>query len=198
MNQEQQLLVKAEELFLRYGIKSVSMDDIARELGISKKTLYQHVENKGDLVAKIGLRFLEQEVKDCEEIHKKSTDAIDEMLKIARNVIRHLRSLSSTTMYDLKKYYRETWQLFEQHNQQHIYAYIKANIERGQAEGIYRADADADIVARLYVGKSMLVTDEDVFPLQDYQRENLFEQYIQYHIRGIASADGLKLLDKRL
>ncbi len=198
MNQKEQILSGTETLFRRYGIKSVTMDDIARHLGISKKTLYQFVENKADLIDQIMTLHLEQEKVMVEEIHEKSVDAIDEILAIARHVIQQLRELSPSLMYDLQKYYKSNWDQMMQLHQVYIYDIIKGNIERGIKEGFYREDLNADIIAKLYVGKTMIVVDEDLFPLKNYNKENLFKEYIRYHIHGIASVKGLALFEKHV
>jgi AcrR family transcriptional regulator len=194
------ILQKALLLFFRYGLKSVTMDDIARELAISKKTLYQFFENKNDLLTQI--MEIENE-KDatitCQIIHK-SSDALDELLGHAQHAIGELSKLmsSSTMIYDFQKYYREIWSKFENEMNNRIYEGTKNNIERGIREGLYRADVDADIIAKLYVSKMMCFVDEDMFPSKKYDKVKLFKQYLIYHIHGIATAKGLKKLEERI
>lgn len=196
MDSKQQIIKTAESLFFRYGIKSISMDDVSRELGISKKTLYQYVTNKKELIDKVMQQSLEEEVRMMEVISRDSVDAIDEMLRVAKHVMGKMRQVHPGAMFDLQKYYRESWQLMEAFNQQFIYTMIKENIEKGQKEGFYRLDLHADIIAKLYVGKTLITVDENIFPLRKYNREELFREYIFYHIRGIASLKGLKQLEK--
>lgn len=196
METKSRIIQQAALLFLRYGLKSVSMDDIARELGVSKKTLYQSVENKADLVDQIISLHIESEKKMIKAIGKQAKDAIEELLLIAKHVTQMLRQTSPTVAYDLQKYYRKSWKLVETFNSNFIYDKIRKNINQGIEEGIYRKDINPDIIAKLYVGKTALVVDEDLFPLQEYNKENLFKQYISYHIHGIASPKGMKLLEK--
>jgi AcrR family transcriptional regulator len=190
------ILFRAEKLFLRYGFKSITMDDLANELGISKKTLYQHIDNKSDLVDKITEQYILRQKISMDEVSKNAKDAIHEMLLIAKHVIQLLRRMQPTTMYDLKKYYRESWMKIDSFHMIHVYQMIKANILKGIKEGLYREQADADIIAKLYVGKTMILTDETMFPLRDYDREKLFREYIKYHIHGIASAKGIEIFKK--
>lgn len=196
MSQKQQILEKAEEMYMKLGIKSVSMDDLARNLGISKKTIYQYVENKNDLVSAVVQCHIDEEKIVVLDILENSENAIDEMLKVAKYVISQLRKLSPTVVYDLKKYYRESWQMLERHDQEFVYNHIKTNIERGIKEELYSADVNTDIIARMYVSQNFSVVDEDIFPLQKYNREKLFEQFILYHIRGIACPKGLEVLEE--
>ncbi len=196
LNTETKKILSAiEQLFMRYGIKSVTMDDISKKLGISKKTLYQHITNKADLIHKIMHQHIEEEMKAMEQVRSQTTDAIAEMLGISRYVTQMLREMSPTTIYDLQKYYRKTWQMLESLHQKHFYQFIRMNLENGVKEGLYRNDFDPDIIAKLYVAKTLLVVDQEVFPLRDYNKEKLFEAFIEYHIHGIASAKGLKKLE---
>ena len=113
MDLKTQILEKAEDLFLRYGLKSVTMEDIARKLGVSKKTIYQYVDNKTDLISKIMLAHIEEEKAMMEAAKNSSEDAIGEMFAVARYALQQLRQLSPTLMYDLQKYYSNIWLLLQ-------------------------------------------------------------------------------------
>lgn len=192
--QEQEILVQAESLFLRFGVKSVTMDDLAREMGISKKTLYQFVENKADLINKVIRKHVEDEAACVRQLSTKAHNAIEEMLEVGKFAIQQLRRTSPTVVYDLKKYYRKSWELLESFHGKHVYETIRRNIQKGMEEGLYRPDLDPDIIARLYVGKTHLLVDETIFPLREYSREVLFNEFISYHLRGIVSESGARLL----
>lgn len=174
------------------------MDDIAREMGISKKTLYQYVSNKADLIEQIFQAHISEEKCMTESIRSTSSDAMEEMLRIGRYVVGKLRSISPTTVYDLRKYYGSIWKKMEAQMKQHVYGVISDNIERGIRQGIYRDELNPEIIARLYVGKSVLVADEDVFESGRYDLATLQQEYIRYHIYGIASEKGRQLLAKHL
>ena len=198
MRPNEKLLDKAADLFLRYGVKSISMDDLARELGVSKKTIYQQVENKNDLVGKVMARQIENKRCAMADIVADSADAVDEMVRIARHVLSTFRHLSQSTLYDLKKYYRNIWDNWEVFHKSHLYNEIKRNIEKGIEEGLYRPDLEPEIIARLYVAKAVALTDEDIFPSNTFPREMVFRQYTRYHMRGILSAEGLKRFEMYL
>ena len=120
------------------------------------------------------------------------------MLGISKYVTQMLREISPTTIYDLQKYYRPTWELVETLHKEHIYEFIKTNVEQGIKEGLYRDNFDPDIIAKFYVAKTILVVDQSIFPLRDYNKEQLFEAFMEYHIHGIASAKGLQKLEQYL
>lgn len=189
-----EILIGAKELFYRYGIKSVTMDDVARELGISKKTLYQHIDNKKDLIECIIDDHIVNEKHCLTEITGDAKDPVEQILMVARYVLKVLREVKPTAIYDLKKYYRDTWKRMDKFHLEYVYQMIKANIDEGMAQGLYRQNINSDIIAKLYVGKTMLLTDEQLFPMREYDRDTLFEEYITYHLRGIVSDKGLEKL----
>jgi TetR/AcrR family transcriptional regulator, cholesterol catabolism regulator len=177
---------------MRLGIKSLTMDDIARELGISKKTLYQHFENKSDLVYQMGQMHVDEECIMMRDTTGDSGDALDEMIRMVEWAKQELSLLTPGKIYELQKYYPETWKLFDDHSKKNIFNHIKQNIERGIKEGLYKPDINADIIAKLYVVNSKSIIDEELFPWKDFDRRALFTDFFNYHINGIATEKGLK------
>jgi AcrR family transcriptional regulator len=178
---------------MKYGIKSITMDDLARSLGVSKKTIYREVDNKEDLIRKVICMEMQESKADMEGVRNDSRDAIEEMVKMAKLIIQKTRSISPTTYYDLQKYYRNVWHQLEEMRVEYIYSKIRGNIEWGIEEGLYRKDVNAEIIAKLYIHKTRLMTDEEIFSLERYQRDELILQFISYHLHGIMSMKGLKL-----
>ncbi|MFT6148758.1 MAG: AcrR family transcriptional regulator, partial [Saprospiraceae bacterium] len=157
------IVEKSMELFMQYGLRSISMDDVARTLGISKKTLYQYVDNKADLIKKGMVKHIEEEKMILTEIHHSAENAIDEMIKTSQYVSQTLQKVNPSVIHDLQKYYQSSWELMESLHFQHTYFLIKKNIEKGIEEGFYREDVHADIVAKLYIGRIDLVVDKNLF-----------------------------------
>ncbi|MEZ4949358.1 MAG: TetR/AcrR family transcriptional regulator [Saprospiraceae bacterium] len=146
-DQKSQILTEAEKLFLRFGIKSVTMDYIAQNLGISKKTLYQIVDNKADLISKIVLNHVNKETQCINQISTEAENAISEMLNISRYNIQKLREISPVAVFEMQKYYRKSWEQIESLHREQIYKVIFENIEKGKKEGLYREEINSDIVA---------------------------------------------------
>jgi AcrR family transcriptional regulator len=192
------ILAKAFEMFKRYGIRSVTMDDIARELGISKKTLYQSVENKADLLEQIFRMHMREERAAMEEIRKATSDAVEEMLGIGRYVVEKVSGISPNMIYDLQKYYQPQWRQMKAEMQEHVYSVIIDNLQRGIEQGLYRRELSPTIVARLYVGKSLLATEEDTLQACQGDAGALHQELVLYHMYGIASARGRQLLEKHI
>lgn len=196
--QQDKWLRRTEELFLRYGIKSITMDDVARELGISKKTLYQFVENKDDLVAKVMDRHINEQCGMDEIIHRQATDAIDEMATVIKQVVSEMQRMKPNVIYELQKYHRDVWEKIQQFQWDHIYKVALENIEWGRRDGLYRTDFDADVAARFYINGSFAIFDDKVFPKPTYSFDQLFKEYILNYLHGIVSDKGRELLKSKL
>lgn len=187
---------KIADLFMRFGIKSVSMDDISRSLGISKKTLYLHTASKQDLVGKILDNYLCEEKEQISEIKERALDAIHELLLIANHVTEMLKKLSPNTLYDLRKYYGEHWSKMESDRHTMIYEDIKRNLDRGIEQGLYREDIDTDLLSSLYVRMATFIMDEKIVLKGSDRKVQLYREFIRYHIRGIATSKGIRLMNK--
>ncbi len=186
---------RIEQMFLRFGIKSVSMDDISQELGISKKTLYKLIPNKGKLVEQILQNFMAEEHARAAEIRQEARDPIHELVLIARHVTRMLRKISPTTLYDLRKYYREEWRAMEQERDDLIFQEIKRNLNTGVQAGLYRKDINIDLIATLYLRMGTYITDHEVLENHN-DNVHLYSEFVRYHIRGIATGTGMEILSR--
>ena len=198
MTTEEKILSDSKMLFMRYGIKSITMDDIAKHMGMSKKTIYQYVSNKEELLNKILTDHTAAETDAIHQIHQMAKDAIDEMIMIAKYVIKQLKGLSPNTIYDLQKYYQKSFKVWEAFHHEVVFNIVKSNIERGMSEGLYRSDLNARFISKVYIETTKLLTDEVTFPLFDKHFDDLYKQFIKYHIRGIVSDKGYKKLNNYL
>lgn len=195
---ELQILQQVEGLFMQYGVKSLTMDDVARHLSISKKTLYQYVSNKNELVQKALSRHIDREVKDMETICSSAPNAIDELFAISKHVSGTLKNVHPSIMYDLQKYYPEAWQAFDEYKMNYVYNCITANLERGIREGLYRDNLNVPIVGRIYIGRVDMLFDPKLFPAGRFNISDVYLELIRYHIRGIASKKGIDYLVKKV
>ncbi len=195
---QQKLLRVAHDLYMSLGIRSVSMDDVAREMGISKKTLYQLVENKEELV----LRVMEEDGRcDMEQLNRNlndSKDAIDEFVRNSRYFIRQMRQISPTTLRDLQKYYRHIWESQTKRHQLEFSQSVARNIERGMEEGLYRNDLHPQIIANFFAGSVMMMIDTNVFPATERPLADIIHQHAMYHFNGIVNAFGRERIEQYL
>ena len=192
MNYRENILNKTFDLVMKYGIKSVSMDDISRSIGISKKTIYQYFENKRALIAEVIDDHIEKDEKDIQEIVANSKNAIHEIIEIARHILSFLKGMSPSMIYDTQKYYPRQWEKVERQHFSFFHDIIKSNIERGQKEGLYNEDVNAEIIAKLYIKQSLAISDESTFSSVEYPRSELYKTLITYHIRGLLTTKGRK------
>ncbi len=177
---------------MRYGVKSISMDDICRELGISKKTLYRTVPDKAELVRLVIEQHVLENTMAVAQLGREAVNAIDEMLYVNRHVKQQMRGLNPSLMFDLQKYYRPTWEMLRGHHLDFVTRTIRANIDRGRWEGLYRSDFDADVIVRLYLAKVRIFIEDPAFLLiKDQGLPEVFGAVVDYHLRAIASPKGL-------
>ncbi len=191
---QKKLLDSAHELFLKYGVKSVSMDDIARMLGISKKTIYNLVQNKKGLVHSVVSAHIEKEEQFINDIAEKSQNALDEMISIARHVQSILKSMKPSLTYDLKKYHPETWELIDKDHFKFIENHIQRNLVRGIEEGLYIKEIRTDIIPKLFVNISRVVAEGDFSQNTLLSQSEIYESAILYHLNGIMNNAGRKQL----
>ena len=193
-----QLIGTVLELFLKFGIKSLTMDDIARKLGISKKTLYQFVTDKKDLVKKGMLLCLEEEQNMIAKITTESINAIEELIEITKCANARLTEMHASVIYDIQKYHPESWGLLENHKKEFIKDVILKNTKRGIEEGFYRDNLNPEIIASLYIVMidSLFHADENFG--KDISLGDLHQEMIRYHVKGVANEKGISLLKKIL
>jgi TetR/AcrR family transcriptional regulator, cholesterol catabolism regulator len=199
MNDElKNILSKVRELYIKYGIKSITMDDVAMELGISKKTIYQYVTDKDDLVGK----FIDNEIlKRQEEIcncFKIGFNAIEELFEISLFMNKIMRDQNPVTEHDLKKYYPDHYQKIVKARRDGIINYILANLRKGKKEGLYRDDLNADIIAKLYLSRVESIQLNDLITVEEFTSVKLFVELLTYHVRGIATNKGISVLEKKI
>lgn len=193
------IITRIDKLFLRCGIKSVSMDDVARELKISKKTLYRFVKDKQDLVCKVMSAHCACNQQEVEKISTNNTNAVDELLEITEFFALQLRLMHPSIHYDLEKYYPDAWNIFnKEHKEKHIQETILSNLKKGIKAGLYRKDFNVNIITKLFVANIDVIFDPTVFPPEEYRFSDVHREKALYHIRGIATSKGQQYLEKRI
>lgn len=183
-------------MFMQYGIRSVSMDDIAAQLGMSKKTLYQYYTDKDELVDAVLTAILEGNQSRCMADKQQADNAIHELF-LAFEMIRELfGNMNPSVAFDLEKYHPDVFKKFQQYKSGFLYQVISQNLKRGIQEELYRPEISIDILCRLRIGTTMMAFDPEIFP---DNRNNLvqIEAEIFYHfLHGLATAKGEKLIEK--
>jgi AcrR family transcriptional regulator len=194
--QFKQILNKVHVLYNKYGIKSVTMDDVARELGMSKKTLYHFVKDKNELVEKvIGLEFSSRAA-EMNKIWKLRLNAIEELFEVNRLINMMLKRVNPAMEYDLMKYYPDLHAEICKERKRRMFESMRKNIIKGKNEGLYRKELNEDIISKLYVSRVERVFHEDVQTINDFTSEDFISEVFIYHIRGIANKKGIAFLEE--
>ncbi|MEI6594827.1 MAG: TetR/AcrR family transcriptional regulator [Bacteroidota bacterium] len=192
------ILREAETLFMKYGFKSITMDDVARELGISKKTLYLYFEDKNDLVDQTMLQHLEDQKVSCQNIETLKLDPISYMLNISDSVSTQLRQINPGVLYDLKKYFKSSWDKFVEFKTNFVYQNVLNNLETGQSKGYYQKDIDVKLIASLYVHLIDFLVSPTGFQNEHKTFRELHFEIMKYHLRAICTEKGLKILNEKI
>jgi len=193
-NKKLEILHKSSQTFMRFGIKSVTMDDLAKELGVSKKTIYHYFKDKNDLVTQIILAKTQEDKFECKDVREKSENAIDEMFGISKMVISKISTLNPTVFNDLQKYHPKAWSIMNEHRWEFVYESFLQNIKRGISEGIYREGINPEIIARTNVSMTDMVFNGNTFPTTIFKYDQVFEEVFRFQIHGMANEKGLKFL----
>ena len=192
----EKILTNAAELFLTYGFKSITMDDISSHLGISKKTIYQHFENKTILVEAVTLFTFENISCGIENICALQKNPIEEIFDIKQFVMQHLKDEKSSPQYQLQKYYPKIFKTLKKKQFEVMQDCVQENLNRGIEQGLYRSNINIEFISRIYFHCMTVLKDKELFPLNHFSMNTLMDNYLEYHIRGICTEKGLLTLNK--
>lgn len=193
---KEKIILKSSHLFLNLGFKSVTMDDIANEMGISKKTIYQHFKNKTKLVEATAMSVFEQISCGIDSICELNKNPIEEVYEIKQFIMHHLKDEKSSPQFQLQKYYPKIYANLKNKQFEKMLSCVTQNLERGVAQGIYRDTINADFVARLYFNNMISLKDQTLFPAEKFSISILMDNYLEYHLGGICSIKGLEKLNQ--
>ncbi|MDB5205209.1 MAG: TetR/AcrR family transcriptional regulator [Flavisolibacter sp.] len=196
MEPKERILVRAHELFNKYGIRSVSMDDIAAALSMSKKTLYQYFVDKEEMVSACFSGVLDQHRHQCLSDQKKADNPIHEVFLAFDMTQEVFAEMNPSVLYDMEKYHPTAFRKFKEFKYNFLYGIIKSNLERGIGEELYRAEIDTDVIARLRIESVMLPFNSEVFPNNRNQLVQIEQQLFDHFLYGLATAKGQKLIQK--
>ena len=196
MEVKERIKQKADELFRRYGIKSVTMDEIANQLGVSKKTIYHSFSDKNELVDDVIADMLQFNKECCQSYKATSQNAIHEIFMALDMLQVIFDNMNPSILHDIERNYPVTYKKFKDYKYKFLYDLVKENMVRGIEEELYRPEINIDVLAKIRLETMMLPFDEQLFPKNKFSMVFLHQQLIEYYLFGIASLKGYKLILK--
>ncbi|WP_229201838.1 TetR/AcrR family transcriptional regulator [Arsenicibacter rosenii] len=187
---------EAERLFWKYGVKSVTLDDISRRLGISKKTLYQHFSDKEDLVYQVVVNHFnaKKENVNCHKID--AHNAVDAMLMLSVMVRKYADSNNPNLLFDIERHYPKAWEEYRKYKEEFVFASIIENLEWGIRDGLYRDDINVEVLARLRLESMHLAMDEAVFPHDRFGLTDIQIELLHHFLRGMLTEKGFTIYNQ--
>lgn len=196
MEPQERIVSKAHELFMRYGIRSVSMDEVANHLGMSKKTIYQFYADKDALVEDVINIEVDEKQCTCNMHRQRSDNAIHEIFMATDMLLELLTDMNPALIFDLEKYHPSAFKKYNEHKNTFLYTLIKENIEWGKREGLYREELMSDIIARFRLASVFLVFNPENFPNSKHSVATLVTEITDNFLYGLVSPKGVKLIQK--
>lgn len=195
---KQEIIRGAQELFWTYGIRSVTMDDIANKLGMSKKTLYQYIKDKADLVYECAKMQLDSEFCNMDKALSESEHALDEVMKVVEYNQEFFLNFHPSLLIDLQRGFPKAWKLFLEHKEERFIKTITNNIIRGIQEGLYREDIEPTTLARMRMEQVQIIFNPQVYSPREYQLLDVHFQLFKHFIYGLVTPKGYELLTELL
>jgi TetR/AcrR family transcriptional regulator, cholesterol catabolism regulator len=189
------ILEQVVRLYRRYGIKSVTMDDVAKHLGISKKTIYEFFTDKEDLVKHVLLFEHECRFGILKEIENKEFNAIEELLEVYKMINAMLRDYNPSIEHDIRKYYPNLFVKIREIRRKGMFESVYKNLNQGKKEGLYRKELNSKIIAKLHVFRTESALENDMFTQEELTSFKMFHEIFVYHLYGILSSEGRAFFD---
>ncbi|OFX18954.1 MAG: hypothetical protein A2033_01355 [Bacteroidetes bacterium GWA2_31_9] len=192
------IVEKVGSLYFKYGIKSITMDDVAKELGISKKTLYNYFTDKSELVSSVVDNILNYHTNKSECIFCKNLNAIEEVFEVNNFFTHMLKDYNHSMVYDLKKYYPDIFKRLHEKRREKMYNSVLNNLKKGKEEGLFRQEMNEEIISKLHVSRIEGIFDSNIFTVEEFTSPEFVFEIFNYHIRGIVNEKGLEIVNNKI
>lgn len=196
MKTKDRILKGAEELFFKYGIKSITMDDIAKHLGISKKTIYQFYSDKNEVVETLMTQRMNANECELQQITKKSSNVIEEVFAMMKYLGIMFSEMNPNLFYDLQKYHPNSWKIFKKFKEECIERMVEDSVKRGIKQGLVREDINTKIIARLRMEEVEIGFNPEAFPPDKFKIVDVQLALLEHFLHGICTLKGHKLINK--
>lgn len=197
-NMKESILIKSTDMFLTHGFKSITMDEIASEMGISKKTIYQHFANKNSLVEAVSLYLFDSISGGIDCIYELDKNPIEELFLIKDFILKNLKDESASPFYQLQKYYPKIHKTLMAKQFEKMDDCVVGNINKGIAQGLFRKNLNVSLIVRFYYAGMTSLKDVEIFDPSKFGSKLLQTEYLEYHLRGICTVKGVQKLEELL
>ena len=192
---QDRILNKARELMFQTGVKHVTMDELANQLGISKKTIYHYFKDKDSLVCSVVENELTNHELFCNQSVMAADNAVHEIFLLMSVIQEMFNRMNPLALFEIEKYYPEAYEKIKNHKDQYIFSMISTNLEKGIAEGLYRKDVDVNILSKYRLETSLIPFNIQVFHPSKFDMLKVNLQIIEHFVYGVATLEGHKLMD---
>lgn len=196
MDTKERILEQAHKMVMQFGMRSVSMDDIAASLGISKKTIYQFFADKDELMEIVVANIIERNKNTCEQERKIADNAIHEVFLVMDMMAEMFRTMNPSLMFDMQKYHPAAFKRFQKHKSEFLYNTISDNLRRGISEELYRPDLKIDLVARFRVESMLIPFNPEFQSHTHFTLAEMQQELIELFLFGLVNLKGYKLISK--
>ena len=190
------ILKGVDTLFMRFGLKSITMDDIANKLSMSKKTIYQYFKDKDALVSEFVSCFLKEQEKEMLKIRKESKDVIEELVKSSEYLKSKVCNVNPVVLLDLRKYHPNAWKIFQEHKTVFVQNHVSETLRNGVFDGYFRKNINVKIIARMRIEQIEMGYNPDVFPQDEFSSSDVQVQIFDHFVYGICTLKGHQLLNQ--
>jgi AcrR family transcriptional regulator len=196
METKDRILQAALELFFRFGIKSVTMDDIARHMAMSKKTIYKFFRDKDEVVHTLMENELKRDIEEFSEIARNASNVVEEVFNHMKKMHQMLNNINPNIFYDLQKYHPKTWAIFHEFRTTFAFRQVFDALEKGKKEGLVRQDVNSEMMARLRVEEIDLGFNPTIFPPDKFRMIDINLAFVEHWLYGVCTLKGHKLINK--
>jgi AcrR family transcriptional regulator len=195
MENKERILQKANDLFMRYGIRSITMDEIAAQLGISKKTIYQFFTDKDAMVEAVVNDEMKRNEEGCRIYSQEAENAVHEIFLAMDGMQEMLKTVNPQLMYELEKHHPTAYKRLKQYKYQFLFNMVKENLQRGAAEDIYRPGLNIDLITRHRIESAFMPFNSEAFPQNKFPMNQTCQELAILFLHSVCNEKGKKLIE---
>ena len=189
------IVAQAIDLFLKYGFKSVTMDEIAQQMRISKKTIYTCFSNKQALVREAVFFHFSCVLKKIKTISQQAKDPIIELYQLKKESLKNMTNEHTSPQYQLQKFYPLLYEELRVIEFESLSGIFYESLRKGVETGLFRPEINLDFVTRIFFNGIKGVSDINLFPIEKYKMDALLIDFSEYHLRAICTPLGTEKLE---